>query len=69
MSTFFSEKKIEKPLNTKDKIKQFHYRPIGLQEAETTRFADNRHMKVVRLSAVCTSSLNFPGNIPGTRFC
>ena len=69
MSTFFSEKKIEKPLNTNVKVKQFHYRPIGLQEAEAIRFLDNRHMKVVRLSAVCTGSLYFPGNIPGTRFC
>jgi hypothetical protein len=27
-------------------------RPLGLQEVEAPRFLDNRHMKVVRLSAL-----------------
>jgi len=29
-------------------------RPRGFQEAEAPRFQDNRHMKVVRLSALLT---------------
>ena len=37
-------------------------RPIGLLEFEAPRFQDNRHMKVVRLSAVCTDHLYPPGN-------
>jgi len=32
-------------------------RPRGFQEVETPRFHDNRHMKVVRLSALRTSRL------------
>jgi len=32
-------------------------RPWGFQEAEATRFQDNRHMKVVRLSALRTGCL------------
>jgi len=37
-------------------------RPIGFQEVETPRFQDNWHMKVVRLSALCTGHLYPPGN-------
>jgi len=32
-------------------------RPWGFQEVEAPRFQDNRHMKVVRLSALCTGRL------------
>ena len=39
------------------------------QEGEARRFQDNRHMKVVRLSALRTGLLYPPGNIPGTHFC
>jgi hypothetical protein len=42
-------------------------RPIGFQEVKAPRFQDNRHMKVVRLSAVLTGRLYSPGNIPGTQ--
>jgi hypothetical protein len=44
-------------------------RPLGFQEVEAPRFLDNRHMKVVRLSAVRTGRLYPPGKIPGTHFC
>jgi hypothetical protein len=44
-------------------------RPIGFQEVEATRFKDNQHMKVVRLSALHTGRLYPPGIIPGTHFC
>jgi hypothetical protein len=37
------------------KVKLSLYRPWGFQEVEAPRFQDNRHMKVVRLSALCTS--------------
>jgi hypothetical protein len=49
--------------------------PIGLdrlcrfQEFEAPRFQDNRLMKVVRLSTLCTGCLYPPGNVPGTHFC
>ena len=36
----------------KVKVKQSHYRPWGFQEVKTTRFQDNQHMKVARLSAL-----------------
>jgi len=39
------------------KVKQSHYRPRGSQEFEAPRFQDNRHMKVVRLSALRTDRL------------
>jgi hypothetical protein len=39
------------------KAKQSHYRPRGFQEVEVPRFQDNRHMKVVRLSGLCTGRL------------
>jgi hypothetical protein len=32
-------------------------RPLGFQEVEAPRFLDNRHMKVVRLSALRTGRL------------
>ena len=32
-------------------------RPWGFQEVEVPRFQDSRHMKVVRLSAICTVRL------------
>jgi len=32
------------------------------------RLPDNRHMKVVRLSALCTGHLYPPANFPGTHF-
>jgi hypothetical protein len=41
-------------------------RPIGFQEVETPTFQDNRYMKVVR-SALRTSRLYLPGNIPVTQ--
>jgi hypothetical protein len=34
-------------------------RPLGFQEFEAPRFLDNRHMKVVRLSALRTGRLFF----------
>ena len=43
--------------------------PRGFQEVEVPRFQDNRHMKVVRLSALRTCRLYRVGNIPGTHFC
>jgi len=36
---------------------------------DASRFQDSRHVKVVRLSALCTGRLSSPGNIPGTHFC
>jgi len=57
----------------KVKVKQSHYRPgqsLGFQEVEAPRFQDNRHMKVVRLSASLMHRPPLPaGNIPGTRIC
>ena len=44
-------------------------RPRGFQEVEVPRFQDNRHMKVVRLSALRIGRLYPSGNIPGTHFC
>jgi hypothetical protein len=44
-------------------------RPIEFQEAEAPRFQDNRHMNVVRLSALRTGRLYPTGIIPGTHFC
>jgi hypothetical protein len=45
------------------------YRPFGFQEVEAPRLLDNRHMMVVRLSALGTGRLYPPGNTPGTHFC
>jgi hypothetical protein len=42
------------------KVKLSCYRPgwaLGLQEVEATEFLDNRHRKVVRLSALRTGRL------------
>jgi hypothetical protein len=43
--------------------------PRGFQDVEAPRFQDNRHMKMVRLSALRTGRLYPPGNILGTHFC
>ena len=39
------------------KVQRSHYRPWGFQEVEAPRFHDNRHVKVVRLSALRTGHL------------
>jgi hypothetical protein len=44
-------------------------KPWGFQDVEVNIFQDNRHMKVLRLSALRTGRLYPPGNIPGTHFC
>jgi hypothetical protein len=44
-------------------------RPIGFQEAEAPRFQENRHIKVVRLSALRNGRLYPPVIIPGIYFC
>jgi hypothetical protein len=54
---------------TYNKVTQSYYRSLGSQEVEVPRFLDNRHMKVVRLSALRTGRLYPPGKIPGTHFC
>jgi hypothetical protein len=38
-------------------------------EFEVVRFQDNRHMKVLELSAVRFGRFYMPGNIYGTHFC
>jgi len=43
--------------------------PEGSRSLRLPNFQDNRQMKVVRLSALRTSRLYPPGNIPGTHFC
>ena len=43
--------------------------PEGSRDVEAPRFQDNRHMKVVRLSALPTGRLCPTRNIPGTQFC
>jgi hypothetical protein len=49
------------------KVKKSLYR--AGQALRVPRFQDNRHMKVVRLSAQSTGHLYAPGSIPGTHFC
>jgi hypothetical protein len=39
------------------KVKLYRYRPLGFQESEAPEFLDNRHMKVVGLSALRTGRL------------
>jgi hypothetical protein len=41
---------------------------LSFQEVEASRFQDIWHMKVIRLSAICTSCLSPSGNILGTHF-
>jgi hypothetical protein len=49
---------IKEPITiVKVKVKQSHYRPGRFQEVEAPRFQDNRHMKVVRLSALRTGRI------------
>jgi len=43
--------------------------PEGSRRVKAPRFQDNRHMKIVRSSALRTGRLYPPGNIPGTHFC
>ena len=46
------------PVKVKVQVKHSTYRPAGFQEFEAHTFLDNRHMKVVRLSALRTGRLN-----------
>jgi len=43
--------------------------PEGCRRLRLPRFQDNRHMKVVRLSAIRTGRLYPSGNTPGSHFC
>ena len=43
--------------------------PEGSRRLRLPNFKGSRHMKVVSLSALRTSRLYPPGNIPGTHFC
>jgi hypothetical protein len=57
-----AEEGLSKPKHVGEcvKVKLFRYRPgqaLGFQEAEAREFLDNRHMKVVRLSALHTGRL------------
>ena len=47
----------------KGKGKAIPLQALGLQEVEAPRFLDNRHLKVVRLSALRTGRLYPPGLI------
>ena len=55
------------------RVKQSQYKPGQALRVpggrEAPRFQDNRHMKMVRLSALSTDRLYPPGNITGTHFC
>ena len=44
-------------IKVKVEVNKSHYRPWVFQEFEASRFQDNRHMKVVRLSGLCTGRL------------
>jgi len=46
-----------------------YYRTIMFWRVEASRFLDNLHMKVAKLSVLRTGRLYSPGNIPGTHFC
>jgi len=43
--------------------------PWYFQEVEAPTFQDNRHKKLVKMSALRTGRLYLPGNIPGSHFC
>ena len=43
--------------------------PWGYRRLRLPEFLDNRHLKVVGLSALHTGRLKPPGEIPGTHFC
>jgi hypothetical protein len=51
------------------KVRQSLYRPRGFHGVYAPRIHDNRHMKVVRFSALRTGSFYPPGDTPGTHFC
>jgi len=54
------------------KVKQSQYRPgqaLSVPEVEASRFQNNRHMKLERVSALHTGHLYPPENIPGIHFC
>ena len=44
-------------------------RPCEFQDVESPRFQNNRHMKVITMSALRNGRLYPPENIPGTHFC
>jgi len=66
---------IAKPVNEianfKDtmKVNQSLYRPWGFHDVEVPRLQGNRHMNVVRLSALRIYRLYPPVNITGAHFC
>ena len=59
--------------NIKYKVKAIAIRGLdrlwGFHDVEASKFQDNRHMNVVRLSALHTGRLYSPGSIPGTHSC
>jgi hypothetical protein len=43
--------------------------PCGIQQVQVPRFHHEWHIKVVRLTALCTGCLYPQGNVPGTHSC
>src|SRR5215469_7929202 len=54
---FLCNKNVTPIVYVKVKVKQTLYRPRGFQDVKTPRFRDNRHRKVVSLSALRAGSL------------
>jgi hypothetical protein len=51
---------VEPPALAMVKVKQSHYgpgQPLRIPGGEALRFQDSRHIKVIRLSALCTGRL------------
>ena len=64
--TFVSQKGKRPNVNVKQSLLQAWTGPEG---SRSSRLPDNRHKKVIRLSALRTDRLYPPGNIPGTHLC
>jgi hypothetical protein len=62
-------RKVDANVKSKSNVSAGLARHWGLQKVWAPTFQDNRHKKLVRLSALRTRRSYIPGNIPGTHFC
>ena len=63
------KKALYRSYTVKQSLEEAWWSPEGSRSLGLPEFLNNRHMKVICLSAIRTGRLYHPGDTPGTHFC